>query len=100
MYCDLVGELVVVQVAAGGEERHRDPEPGVHVVVAAAVGVARVAVGVPRVVEAEAVLALRVDPLDQVAQLGREPARADELEVAAGRRSRCRRRRRGRSCRC
>ncbi len=66
---------------AGGEERHRDPEPGVHVVVAPAVDVGRMAVRVPRVVEAEAVLPLRVGLLDQATQLGGEPARADELEV-------------------
>ena len=44
-------------------------------------------VGVVLVVEVEAVLALRVHPLDQVAQLGGEPAGADELEVAPARRS-------------
>ena len=45
-YCDLVGHLVVVPVAAGAEEGDRDPVARVHVVVAAAVEVVGVPVGI------------------------------------------------------
>ena len=76
-----VGHLVVVRVAAGGEEGDRDAITGILVVVAAAVDVRRMAVGVEGVVEHQAVPAALVHRLHHVAQLGRDAARTDDLDV-------------------
>ncbi len=66
----LVGQLVVVLVAAGAEEDDRDTVTRVHPVIAAAIVVLGMAVGVVLVVEHEAVTARGVHLFDQVAQLG------------------------------
>src|SRR5215207_1045130 len=73
----LVSHLMVVRMAARGEEHHRNAITGVLIVVAAAVDVLWVAVGVDGVVEVEPELVGLVDVLDQVAELGRQPPRAD-----------------------
>src|SRR5205085_9863288 len=78
----LVGHLVVVGVQAGGKERDGDSVAGVLIVVRATVNVGRMPVRIDRVVEHQAVALRRVDPLHQIAQLGREAARAYELQVA------------------
>src|SRR5215218_6848887 len=78
----LVGHLMVVRVAASGEEHHWDAVAGVLIVVAAAVDVLRVAVGVDGVVEVERELVGLVAVLDPVAAFSRQPPRADQLEVS------------------
>ncbi len=77
----LVRELVIVAVPAGGEERDRNAIARVFVVIAAAVDVLRVAVGVEGVVEYKGLLLLLVHCLDDVAQLRGQPATSDQLEV-------------------
>src|SRR5215218_6409137 len=78
----LVRHLMVVRVAASGEEHHRDAVAGVLIVVAAAVDVLRVAVRVDGVVEVEPELVGLVYVFDQIPELGRQPPRADQLEVS------------------
>src|SRR6185437_3495700 len=73
--------LMVVAVTARRKERDRDAGACVHVVIAAAVELLRVAGRVELIIERERLLASLVHGLDQVAELGREPARADELHV-------------------
>src|SRR5690242_14583975 len=78
----LVGHLVVVAMPAGGEERDRDAVSRVLVVVAAAVVLLRVAVGVELVVESERFRLRLVYRLDEVPQLRRQAPRSDQLEIA------------------
>src|SRR5688572_1314976 len=77
----LVRHLVVVAMPARGEEHDRNAVARVHVVIAAAIDVLRMTVGVERVVERESRFLFRVHILDEIAKLRREPTRADDLYV-------------------
>src|SRR6267142_601198 len=78
----LVRHLMVVAVIARREERDGNAVARVHVVIAPAVVLLRMPRGVELIIERERLLPSLVHGLDQIAELGREPARADELQVS------------------
>src|SRR5881394_45088 len=73
-----VGHLMVVPVTSGREKLDRNAVARVHVVIAAAVVLLRVAGGIVLVVERERLASGLVDSLDEIAELGRETPRADQ----------------------
>ena len=79
----LVGELVVVAVAAGAEEGDGDPVPGVHVVVAPAIALLGVTGRVVGEVELERLLLCLVGGIDDVAQLGGDKKDESALETVS-----------------
>src|SRR5258705_379929 len=78
----LVRHLGVVAGVPRPEERDRNAVARIHVVIAAAVVLLRMAGGVELIIERKRLLPRLVHGLDQVAQLGREPAGPDELQVS------------------
>ena len=106
----LVGHLMVVRVATGGEEDDRNVVPGVVRVVAAAVDVLRMPIGIHAVVELERHLFGLVYRFGDVAELGRQAARrrpaarspaiAVQLDAVLALRPSRRSPHHGRPCRC
>ena len=67
---------------AGREEGDRNPVARVHVVITAAVVLLGMPRGVELIIERKRLLPGLVHRLDHVAQLGRQPARADQLQIS------------------
>src|SRR5688500_4960570 len=65
-----IGDLMIIRVATGRDERDRDAELRVFVVIASAVDVLWMGVRVHRIIESKSELLLLVDRLEQVTHLG------------------------------
>src|SRR6185312_12189461 len=76
-----IGHLMVVGVTASGEENHGNVVPRVVRMIAAAIDVLRVAVGVHAVVERERHLFGLVHRLGDIAKFGREATGTHQLDI-------------------